>query len=136
MMKTIMEAADRLAREIARRTSRVSWVEKYNLGEVKEHDYTTKRRGWGHDRVLRPVPGTNGHQANCTGWGYGMEAGDVIMFTNDEGGVARYRIEQIEYYRDPRDMWRARLQWYPMPLCRDPETGMLKSEDLDNHPIT
>ena len=124
-MKTIIEAADRLAREIARRTSRVSWIEKYNDGEVKEHNYTDKHRSWGHDRVFRPVPGTNGHQADCTGWGKGIEAGDVMMFSNDHGGIARYRVEQIDYCRDPKDMWRARLSWHPAPSAADPVTGMI-----------
>lgn len=69
--------------------------------EPKTHDYTN--RIWGHDFYVRKVI-KNGKKIELAGWGYGISTGDYLMLPNDEG-VTRYRINTIEYMRDPTDMW-------------------------------
>jgi hypothetical protein len=67
------------------------------------HDYTEGRRGWGHDFFIRG--------ARWTGWGDGIGVGDQIAVTMESGRVGLYRVDQIEYCSDPRDMWRAAVTW-------------------------
>lgn len=47
-----------------------------------------------------------------------MEVGDLLVLKSDrEGDTACYRVDQVKYYSDPRDMWSADLSFYP----RDPK---------------
>lgn len=75
---------------------------------ARTHDYTV--REWGHDSVFTPIDG--GQRASVSGWGYGLERGDYALFPNGER-TTRYRIDRIEYYRDPPDMWHAEMTFAP-----------------------
>lgn len=72
---------------------------------TKTHDYRTHVRGWGHDLVFTPRDG--GLKAKIMGWGQGIQKGDAILMSNPDApsGEAVYRVLQVEYYRDPPDMW-------------------------------
>lgn len=80
-------------------------------------DYTSPRRGRGHDYTFTPENG--GLTARMMGWGPRREAqmkrGDVILLSNpqSESGLAPYRITSISYYSDPPDMWRAGVEFAP-----------------------
>lgn len=84
---------------------------------MRTHDYTKDRRGWGHDLIFKPIDG--GQQADATGWGSGIEAGDFMLLSNGNDAT-RYYVESVTYYRDPPDMWQAKLWFAPRPsTCPD-----------------
>jgi len=76
--------------------------------EPKTHDYT--QRYWGHDYTITDVI-DEGQQIKAMGWGHGLCVGDYIRFGHEasSGGDTHYRIDEIKYYDDPRDMWSALL---------------------------
>lgn len=42
-----------------------------------------------------------------------MDVGDLIVIkSNREGDTACYRVDQVKYFRDPRDMWSADLSFH------------------------
>ena len=67
------------------------------------HDYTAKTLCWGHS--YESVGG------NILGWGTGIKSGDNLLFDSQSGVRALYRVVKIEYYRDPRDMWKAEVSF-------------------------
>lgn len=67
----------------------------------KIHDYT--RQGWGH--ALH----TTGWPKTTLGHGHGIRNGDWIRCKMKSGGIALYRLLDVQYYSDPPDMWKARL---------------------------
>lgn len=73
------------------------------------HDYT--QRGWGHDYAINRVI-DGGTVLRASGWGSGISEGDFLILPNGEA-TTRYRVESIEYYRDPPDMWSADLWFAP-----------------------
>lgn len=81
--------------------------------EPRTHDYTS--RSWGHDYVISEVRG-GGKVLVCFGWGPDaktkMRSSDFVILPNKDD-TTRYRITDISYYRDPPDMWRARLEFAP-----------------------
>ena len=90
-----------------------AWEKLYRARDVPEHDY--RRHTWGHSCSFKPE---EGRKASAVGWGPRgggkIRKDDVLVLDNGAAG-ARYRVMEIEYYRDPRDMWRATLRWYPHP---------------------
>lgn len=78
------------------------------MTEPKTHDYT--KRGWGHDYIFRPIEG--GMRGSMSGWGVGIESGDYLLLQN-EGCSTRYRVDEIEYYSNPHDQWRAQVSFAP-----------------------
>ncbi len=80
------------------------------MTEAKTHDYT--RREWGHDYVFNPVEG--GLKAHAMGWGYGISKEDFLILQNGDGST-RYKVDEIQYFTDPRDMWSAKLSFAPRP---------------------
>lgn len=78
---------------------------------MNTHDYT--QRYWGHDYTWQSVDG--GLTANVLGWGIGLRTGDYLLLPNREtpDGKTRYQIKSIRYYRDPNDMWDAKLVFAP-----------------------
>lgn len=78
-----------------------------NLRRV--HDY--RQRCWGHDYTLTPDP--DPVTARITGWGDGLRQHDLLLIPHSEGGSCFYEIEQIEYRRDPDDMWFSRCRFVP-----------------------
>lgn len=78
-------------------------------GDHEEHDYTSPR--WGRSfNVLSVEDG--GQCIKVVGWGLGIKRKDYLILPN-EGGTTRYRVVEIDYYEDPRDMWRATLEFAP-----------------------
>jgi hypothetical protein len=80
-------------------------------GTEQTHDYT--HRFWGHDYTFDP--GRGGLEAKMMGWGMGIERGDFLVLAHPQGGTTRYRVNRIEYYNDPPDMWRADVVFAPRP---------------------
>lgn len=85
--------------------------------EPKTHDYTRKARRWGHD--FANFRHTGGDTYLVVGWGHGLCAGDRMLLTlTGDDDVTRdvpLLICEVEYLRDPRDMWRAKLRYEGTP---------------------
>jgi hypothetical protein len=77
--------------------------------EATTHDYTKRKRTWGHDIGYRPLPG---NRLDAHGWGYGLHTGDYILLTNGDS-TTRYQVDEIHYKPDPTDMWFATLSFAP-----------------------
>lgn len=75
---------------------------------MKTHDYTN--RHWGHDYTFSPID--NGAKGELMGWGTGIEAGDYLIIQNGDGST-RYQVEEIEYFSNPKDMWKATATFAP-----------------------
>lgn len=75
---------------------------------MKTHDYT--QRYWGHDYAITGIHANN--VIGLMGWGHGLFKGDFIRLQNGESET-RYRLTEIDYLGDPRDMWRAKAKWAP-----------------------
>jgi hypothetical protein len=73
------------------------------------HDYT--RRHWGHDFTITKVL-HDGRELRATGWGHGLRKGDYLLLPNGDA-TTRYRIENVTYFGDPGDMWKAVLRFAP-----------------------
>lgn len=74
------------------------------------HDFTVSR--WGR-AVGTWDTDDGGVTARITGWGRGVKQGDYILLSHNNGDPTRYRVERIEYYNDPPDMWRAEVRFAP-----------------------
>jgi hypothetical protein len=92
-----------------------------STSDVRTHDYTAGRRGWGHDYVFTPGK-DGGYTAFMQGWGTGISKGDYLLISTNhrdpKGPTSRYRVDWIEYHRDPHDMWQARVKLAPRATCR------------------
>lgn len=77
------------------------------------HDYTV--RCWGHDFAFTPIDG--GMRGHVIGWGDGLRVGDYLILPN-RAATTRYRIEAVEYYVDPNDMWSADVVFAPRGTTR------------------
>lgn len=87
--------------------------EEQSQRQVETHDYTI--RGWGWDYYIREVH-NGGLRIEAGGWGDGLHKGDYLLLQNKDSQskpTTRYRIVDIEYYRDPSDMWSAVLEFAP-----------------------
>jgi 2',3'-cyclic-nucleotide 2'-phosphodiesterase (5'-nucleotidase family) len=73
------------------------------------HDYT--HRTWGHDYAIHQVV-DQGQTLITSGWGYGLHVGDYLLLCNKDK-TTRYKVETINYYLDPSDMWNATLSFAP-----------------------
>lgn len=95
------------------------------------HDYAT-RRGWGHDYTFTPIDG--GQRGHAMGWGYGLKDGDYILLRDRESpnGSSRYRLEHVEYFLDPGDMWKADLAFAPRVRCGDCN-AIMEPVDAERH---
>lgn len=77
--------------------------------EPKTHDYTEPR--WGHaSSIMKIIDG--GQRLRATGHGYGISKGDHLLLPNG-AEASRYRVDRIEYMRDPTDQWFADLSFAP-----------------------
>jgi hypothetical protein len=72
--------------------------------KIKTHDYTHYECGV--DYMFEPVD--QGASAYMTGLGKGVSQGDHIMLQNEQN-TQRYKIETVDYYSSPSDMWIALL---------------------------
>lgn len=95
------------------RTYRAQFIMDGPRRQAVLHDYTRKKRGWGHDIHFRPID-PEGLRLDAGGWGRGIQEGDYILITNpDSGSDTRYQVESIEYHIDPSDQWRGVLAFAP-----------------------
>lgn len=94
---------------------------------MKTHDYTKPR--WGHDYTFSPVNG--GLKGELMGWGMGIEAGDYLIIRNGDGS-SRYQVDEIEYFADPKDMWKATATFAPRIKLDKNQIESRKKEDLAN----
>ena len=85
-----------------------------------EHDYT--RMFWGHAVHFsgRPGPVVDGYESQYVS-GHGpftgkrrVRSGDVLRLKS-ERGVGRFPVLDVEYFRDPPDMWRGLLVHASVP---------------------
>ena len=77
---------------------------------MRTHDYT--ERYWGHDYTFDPID--DGMKGHAMGWGTGIEVGDYLLLQNGSDST-RYKVDSINYYADPSDMWSAELSFAPRP---------------------
>lgn len=81
------------------------------MQEPRTHDYS--KREWGHDYVCRPID-PQGLRAKLTGWGNIIRQGDyLILEGNDPGSTTRYRVDEVRYEIDPKDMWHITASFAP-----------------------
>ncbi len=73
------------------------------------HDYTV--REWGHDFGIDTVA-QGGEILKVHGWGKSIAAGHYLILPNG-ARTTRYEVEEITYFRDPSDMWKATLRFAP-----------------------
>lgn len=78
--------------------------------EPKAHDY--RRGGWGHAANISEAR-DGGKKVKMHGFGTGIRPGDFIIKDNGRGGIASYKVDKIDYKRDPPDMWFASATWTP-----------------------
>lgn len=72
---------------------------------VKIYDY--RRYSFGSDYIFELVDHTN--TGYMTGYGMGIKPGDHLLLTINNQ-VCQYRVQEIDYYADPSDMWIALLK--------------------------
>lgn len=65
------------------------------------HNFTVQVEG--ANFVLEAI---DGGRIQMTGYGKGIKRGDYIILSKDK---IRYRVEAIDYYADPPDIWTAIL---------------------------
>jgi len=94
----------------SRLSTSVKTVKTEAVANAMTHDYTSKMRGWGHDIMYTVVD--EGRQLQAMGWGYNIKRGDYILLSNEQR-YTRYRVGDINYFRDPSDMWQATLIFDP-----------------------
>jgi hypothetical protein len=78
----------------------------YHRGTVKIHNFTCSTKTWGHD--ISTTPSDNGKVMSFIGHTSDNPCvGDIILLTSRNGikGSARYRITELQWLRDPCDMY-------------------------------
>lgn len=70
----------------------------------KEHDFTTSNWGWAIAKVYE--------DNTAIGHGLGLSSGDTILLKMSSGRVGLWRVQEIDYYRDPRDMFKAKIELF------------------------
>ena len=84
------------------------------MSDKKTHDYTD--RGWGRNYNITDIQ-NEGMEVSLCGWGNGITEGDYILLKNGSGST-RYRIDEIKYFSDPRDMWSAAASFAPRDVVQ------------------
>jgi hypothetical protein len=96
------------------------------------HDYTKPSRGHGHDYTFEPDKG--GLEATMIGWGYGIREGHrILMSAPDDSNTTCYRVTSIKYFRDPKDMWSARVEFSPRSPEEADKHNRLLNEKYGQH---
>ena len=70
--------------------------------ETREHDFTHSKWGWSIAKVY--------DDDTAIGHGLGILSGDTILLRMASGRVGRWRVQEIDYYLDPRDMFKVKIQ--------------------------
>jgi hypothetical protein len=81
------------------------FLNKSKSSQKQTHDYT--QCVYGRDYVFESV--NNWTQGYMTGQGKGVKRGDYILL-QDSSDSHLYKVEEIEHYSEPSDMWIAFLQ--------------------------
>ncbi|MAG28133.1 hypothetical protein CMI47_21630 [Candidatus Pacearchaeota archaeon] len=76
---------------------------------MNTHDYSA--REWGRNYNILGTE-DEGLSIRIAGWGGGISNNDYIILKNGND-TTRYQIENIEYKRDPPDMWFASATFSP-----------------------
>jgi len=79
------------------------WRSQSKNFQPKIHDYRNMVAG--QDYVFELAEG--GTKAYITAQGRGIQVGDRIILGDD---AKEYQVEEIEYYSNPSDMWRASVK--------------------------
>lgn len=95
--------------------------------ERRIHDY--RRRGWGHDYTI--TPDADPVTAQLMGWGVGIRQRDVLLIPHSQGDGCLYEVEQIKYFRDPADMWKAACRF----VAGSGEAGQLYAAAMQAKPV-
>lgn len=83
------------------------------------HDFLDKHLGWGWNIIKinwkvisQKADGfyTPGDKFELQGAGKGLEQGD-LMLIEFKAGVCCFEIDEVEYKRDPPDLWYAKLTY-------------------------
>ena len=77
--------------------------------EPMTHDYTETY--WGHNYTGLTTVNEEEGVISLLGWGYDIRVGDFVLFGGKGGYVVKYRVEKIEYYPNPKDMWSAEMRF-------------------------
>lgn len=74
--------------------------------EPKIHDYTDSSWGWSMMYVRKLNKDDNECQLfTALGIGLGIQVGDSVIIKMKSGKTGEFKIEKIDYKRDPVDMW-------------------------------
>jgi hypothetical protein len=92
-----------------------SGIPDYQLSQAAREDMVTHdftRSQWGHSlSTFKPLPDNKGE---AMGFGDNIEQGHFLILRNGTS-TTRYRVDSIDYFRDPSDMWQAKLSFSPRP---------------------
>lgn len=72
--------------------------------EAREHDFTRSRWGWSIAKVY--------DDNTAIGHGLGIRSGDAILLKMSSGRVGLWRVLEIDYYMDPRDMFKSKIELF------------------------
>lgn len=83
------------------------------LKKYRFFDYTNEVRRWGHDFMYIRIIGEDTHNLEIMGFGMNIKPGDALIIGTrlDEAGMHAYAVEEIEYFDNPTDLWRATLKF-------------------------
>ena len=79
------------------------------MNEPMTHDY--RKQGWGH-AVRARLATEDGRVIDIDGHGRGIRPGDYLLMRAGSGET-RYQVDEIEYQRDPPDMFFGRATFAP-----------------------
>lgn len=65
---------------------------------------------WGDNYIFTPI--NKGLKGSILGWRAGLGEGDYVILKNGDK-TTRYQIEEISYYSDPTDMFKASVKFAP-----------------------
>ena len=92
---------------------------------MRFHDY--RKRYWGHDYCWTPDDKSGGKTGRFMGWGHNLQNGDVLVLQGTAPNlVVLYKISDLSYYHDPKDMWECHGKYSPRLINRLKKTGFHK----------
>jgi hypothetical protein len=77
---------------------------------VVTHDFTVQT--WGRSYTFQTRD--SGRSAEMMGWGSGIKKGHFLILKNK--GTTRYRVVSIHYYKEPTDMFLAKIVFAPRSM--------------------
>lgn len=101
------------------------WKRERPTAAPKYHNFTARKRFFGHDYAIMDTL-NGGQRIKVCGWKRGISAGDFLIFTKgkrqkDSNATTRYRVVEIRYELDPRDMFWAWCEFSPRVNAVRPE---------------